>query len=168
MKLKKSLAVVLVLIVLVAFTGCTKEDTTFNYESIDKEWSIEIPKEYKEDKKESKDGFYYVSYKNEKSGILSIHEVSDKDTVVNEETLEADLGDDEYLHITRKETLDVDGIGKVYGILIKDLSTQGYMFYYKLRINDKVVNVLIYKKTQFTLEEEGKIKSIIGSIKKLK
>ncbi|WP_432662314.1 hypothetical protein R9X47_17455 [Wukongibacter baidiensis] len=166
--MKKSLVVVLVLAVLVAFVGCTKEDTAFNYESIDKEWSIEIPKEYKEDKKESKDGFYYVSYRDENGGILSIHEVNDKDIVVNEESLEADLGDDEYLHMTRKETLDVEGIGKVYGGLIKDISTHGYMFYYKLRINDKVVNVLIFKKSEFTLEEEGEIKNMIGTIKKLK
>ncbi|WP_432406471.1 hypothetical protein [Wukongibacter sp. M2B1] len=166
--MKRSLWVVLALVILVTFAGCANNNTVFNYESIDKEWSIEISKEYKEDKEESKDGFYYASYRNENGGLLSIHEITDKDTVINEEILQADLGEDEYLHTIRKETLDVEGIGKVYGILIKDLSTSGYMFYYKLRINDKVVNILVYKKTQFTLEEEAKVKNMIGSIKKLK
>ena len=159
--------IVLIITIVASMSGCTKNEVIL-YESIDKEWSIEVPNEYTKDQEQNKDGSYYISYKNEKGGIFSINEIVDKDTVVNEENIVKDLGEDSYLHIERKETLDVEGIGKIYGILIKDHSTNGYMFYYKLRINDKVINLLIYQKNGFTVEEEAKIKSMIGNIKILK
>jgi len=167
-KLKKLLTGILILAMLISLAGCNKKDVDVYYESLDKEWSMEIPKEYKKDKEETKDGFYHISYKNENSGLFSITEILDEDTTVDEENLEADLGEDSYLHIVRKETLDVAGIGKIYGLLIEDHSTGGHMLYYKLRINDKIVNILTYKKQPFTLEEEAKIKSMIGNIKILK
>lgn len=157
----------LIVTIAVSMSGCGKKEV-FSYESMDKEWSIEIPNEYKKDKEETKDGFYFISYKNEEGGIFSINEIVDKDTVVNEENIEKDLGEDPYLHIERKETLDVEGIGKVYGILIKDHSTNGYMFYYKFRINDKIINLVIYEKGGFSVEEEAKIKNMVGNIKILK
>lgn len=166
-KLKRIITIILIVIMAISVSGCAKQEV-FLYESIDKEWSIEVPNEYTKDQEENKDGSYYISYKNKKGGIFSINETVDKDTVVNEENIEKDLGGDSYLHIERKEILDVEGVGKVYGILIKDHSTNGYMFYYKLRINDKVINLLIYQKNGFTVEEEAKIKSMIGNIKILK
>lgn len=166
-KLKKILIIILAVIMVVSMSGCGKQEG-FLYESMDKEWSIEVPNEYTNDQEEKKDGFYFISYKNEKGGIFSINEIVDKDTVVNEESIEKDLGGDSYLHVERKETLDVEGIGKIYGILIKDHSTNGYMFYYKLRINDKIINFVIYEKRGFTAEEEAKIKNMIGNIKILK
>lgn len=157
----------MIMVIGLIMLGCDKKEV-FSYESMDKDWSIEIPNEYKKDKEETKDGFYFISYKNEDGGIFSINEVDDKETVVNEESIEKDLGEDSYLHIERKETLDVEGTGKIYGILVRDNSTNGYMFYYKFRVNEKIINLLIYKKDGFTIEEEGKIKSMIGNIKILK
>ncbi len=164
--MKKFSAVILVILILIS--GCAKNDSTFSYESIDKEWSIEIPNQYKKDKEEVEDDFYHISYRDEEGGIFSITEVVDRDKVLNEESIEAELKGDSYFHMERKEVLDIEGIGKVYGGLIEDHATRGYMLYYKLRINDRIISLLTHKKQPFTLGEEGRVKSMIGNIKILK
>lgn len=164
-KLKKILTVIVVLSMIVSLVGCSKKDEVFYYESSDKEWSLEIPSSYEKYEEEKQEGFYFITYKNNNDAKFSITEVVDKETVINEEIFEKELGEDSYFHIQRVQTIDVEGLEKVYGAVIEDEASNGYMIYFKTRINDKVVSFVASKNKPFSVDEEAKIISIISNIK---
>lgn len=166
--MKKLTLVLIILMVLTALAGCSKEPSkevsAVIYEGMDKEWSIEIPDKYVKDNEEKKEASYFITYKTEGGEILNIEEKIDSDSILSKENIEKELKVDDYIHINRFETLEIEDVGKVYGAYLEDRTVNGYAIMYKFRVKDKVVSILVYKTEVFTEQEEGEIKSIISNI----
>lgn len=163
---KKIFLCIIILIFIILFFGCSRnEEEYFIFEGMDKEWSIKLPSSFEKYEEEKEEDFYFVTYKNKKGDRLSINEVVDKDTVIREEIFEKELGGDSYFHIERVQTVDVEGLGKIYYALIEDHASQGHMIYFKMRIKDKVVSFVASKNKPFNVHEEASIVSIISNIK---
>ena len=76
-----------------------------------------------------------------------------------------EIGEDSYFHIERVQTIDVEGLGKLYGAVIEDHASEGYMMYFKTRINDKVISFVASKSKAFNVDEEAEIINMISNIK---
>lgn len=166
--MKKFLAGILILSIFASLVGCSKNNEVFHYESVDEEWSVEIPISFEKHGEEEQEGFYFITYKNENGEKFSITEVVDKETTINEEIFEEEIGEDSYFHIERVQTIDVEGLGKIYGAVIEDHASEGHMMYFKTRINDKVISFVAAKNKAFNVDEEAKIINMISNIKILK
>ena len=163
--MKKFLAGILILSIFISLVGCSQNNEVFDYESTDREWSLEIPVSFEKDGEEKQEDFYFITYKNENGEKFSITEVVDNETTINEEIFEKEIGEDSYFHIERVQTIDVEGLGKLYGAVIEDHASEGYMMYFKTRINDKVISFVASKSKAFNVDEEAKIINMISNIK---
>lgn len=164
--MKKIFLTIILLLLIVSLIGCSTDEGSFIFQGMDEEWSIELPDSFEKYEEEKQEDFYFIVYKNEKGDRFIINEVVDKDTVVNEEIFEKEIVDkDSYFQIKRVQTINIEGLGKVYGAIIEDRASEGYMIYFKMRINDKVISFVASKNRPFSVDEEAKIISIISNIK---
>lgn len=156
--------------ILFLLAGCSPGQDTLIYKGADGDWSIALPKTFQKEKEDKNDLLHMdlVIFKDDAGRILNIGEIRDPHMEVSEEALKAEIALDSYLHLERTETIDVKGIGKIYGALIEDHSTARTMLYYKVRLGEKVLTFILYQKDEFTLEEEAQVKGMITTLKKLK
>ena len=168
--MKNMKAVLWVLLGVVLITGCADRKDYFVYTGQEKDWSMQIPTAYEEAYvEENTEAFkiYMRAFKNSKGTILNIMEVPDEgEKIASEEYIKEELSAvDDYLHLERFETIDLQNVGKIYGALVEDHATQSYMLMYKWNHNNQLISVMIYQNKPFTLEEEAQIKNTISTIK---
>jgi len=156
---------VVMLIIIFAISGCSTESSNFIHKGIDEEWSIEIPEKFQKENEEQIEGYYITTYADEKGNKFTISEVEDKDSVIDENFFENEIGEDSYFHAERKEVLDIENFGKVFGVIGEDHSTNSYFIYYKAKIKDKALSFVSFKDSPFTEREESEIKAIISNLK---
>lgn len=168
--MKRIAAAVMAVVLILLMAGCTGNSDTYLYKSKAGDWSIEIPKEFVKDKEESDEQLnsHTVSFKTESEPILVINEVIDEKFEISEEKLKEEFALDNYLHVERYETIDIQDVGKAYGALVSDEATGMTMMYYRLKHKDKIISIIFYRKNGFSLEQEAKAKAMIGTFKGLK
>ncbi|SHI67874.1 hypothetical protein SAMN02745975_00368 [Geosporobacter subterraneus DSM 17957] len=167
--MKKIKAALWILLSMVLITGCAAPKDYFVYTSVDKEWSMQIPKTYEKNMEENDETLkiYMKAFKNNKGTVLNIMEMPDEGVkIASEKYIQEELAAiDDYLHIERLETINLEKIGKIYGALVEDHATNSYMFLYKWNHSNKLISVMVYQMRPFTLEEEAQIKNLISTIK---
>ncbi|MFZ5969448.1 MAG: hypothetical protein ACOYVK_19995 [Bacillota bacterium] len=158
----------MVLILIFVFSGCQK-DNYFTYKSDDNDWSMKIPKTFQKESEETiaEIKLKMIVFKDNKGKTFSINEIIDPDMEISEESLKIEMEADTYLKPERTEIMDVEGFGKIYGVLFEDHATESNVWYYRVRLDDKVTSFAIYQKSKFTFEEETEIKSFLSTLKKL-
>ena len=166
---KKMKVVLWILLGIVMVTGCAAQKDYFVYTGLEKDWSMQIPIAYEAHMEENNEAFkiYMKTFKNSKGTILNIMEVPDEgEKIASEAYIKEELSSvDDYLHLERFETIDLQNVGKIYGALVEDHATQSYMLMYKWNHNNQLISVMIYQNKPFTLEEEAQIKNTISTIK---
>ncbi|MTI55435.1 hypothetical protein [Geosporobacter ferrireducens] len=167
--MKKKKAALLIFLAVFLITGCTAKKDYFVYTGVEKDWSMQIPISYEDHMEENNETFkiYMKAFKNNKGTVLNIMEMPDEgEKIASEEHIKEELSSvDDYLHLERLETIDLQNVGKIYGALVEDNATDSHMLMYKWNHNNRLISVIIYQKKAFTLEEEAQIKSIITTIK---
>lgn len=165
--MKRIAALILAMVLLISAAGCSGSAKTFEYTSAEGDWSIRIPTEFTKDK-ESKDEetqAFITEFKNESGTYMTINELIDKDTEIGPDTIKKEIGDDNYIHIEKEDVIEHNKLGKIYGAHVHDDATQMTMLYYRLRHKDKIVSVIVYKKAEFSEEEEKQVREMIKSVK---
>ncbi|MDF2548701.1 MAG: hypothetical protein K0R93_3599 [Anaerosolibacter sp.] len=165
---KISVAAVLMML-FVLLSGCGEKAEVFTYKGLDGDWSIQIPNTFEKTNEEKNDqlNMSLTIFQDDQGRMINIGEILDPTIEVNEEALKEEIALDSYLILERTETIDIKGVGTLYGALLEDHSTEQFMFYYKLKLEDKVVTFIIQQKKEFTFEEEAKVKSMMTTLKKL-
>lgn len=167
--MKKIKAAVWILLSMVLITGCAAQKDYFLYTSVDKDWSMQIPKTYEKNMEENDETLkvYMKAFKNNKGTVLNIMEMPDEGVkIASEEYIQEELAAiDDYLHLERLETINLEKVGKIYGAQVEDHATNSYMFMYKWNHNNKLISVMVYQMRPFTLEEEAQVKHLISTIK---
>lgn len=165
--MKRIAALIMVMVLLISAAGCAGNAKTFDYNSTEGDWRVRIPKEFVKDK-ESKDEqaqSVTIEFKNESGTYLTINELIDKEMEVGPDTIKNEIGNDSYMHIEKEDTVEHEKLGKIYGAHVHDDTTQMTMLYYRLRHKDKIVSFIVYKKAEFTEEEEKQVREMIKSVK---
>jgi hypothetical protein len=163
--MKRITAAIMAVVLLLMLAGCTAD--TYLYASRDGDWSIKIPKEFKKEKEEAYEELksYSVTYKTENESYLVINEMIDEKLVINEETLKEEIAEINYFHAEGYNTLDIEGFGKAYGVLVFDESIGTTMLYYRLKHKDKAISFIIYRQGSFTADQIKKGADMIGTFK---
>lgn len=163
-------AVVFILIVLLFLGGCNaKPKDYFTVEGHDQDWTLELPMSFELSEEENHEEFkiYAKTFKNSNGMALNIMESPDEGAkIASEESLKESLSIDNYFALERTETIDLEGIGKIYGALVEDHATESHIFFYQLNLNGKLISIGIYQRKPFTMEEEAQIKGMITTLKK--
>ena len=168
--MRKIGVVAILMMLFVLLSGCGEKGDHFTYKGIEGDWSIQLPKAFEKSSEEKNDQLHMslTIFKDGKGRILNVGEIADPGIEVNQEALAEEVALDSYLHLERTETIDLKGVGTIYGALIDDHSTGQVMLYYKLKLENKVLTFILQQKDEFTLEEEAKIKSMMTTLKTLK
>lgn len=164
-QMKRITAAIMAIVLLLTVTGCTTN--TYRYESKDGDWSIEIPKEFKQEKEEANAELksYSVTFKTESDSYLVINEMIDEKLEINEEKLKEEIAEGGHLIAEGYKTLDIKGFGKAYGVVVSDEITATTMLYYRLKHKDKAVSFIIYRTGSFTPDHIKKADEMILTFK---
>jgi len=167
--MRRIAAVFIASAMLLILAGCADKSDTYVYKSKDKDWSVSIPKEFKQSGEELNEEYntYNVSFESENGTTLVISETVNKELELSEDTIREELEEDHYLKVEQYETLDIEGTGKVYGAMVSDQATGMGMMYYRVKHGDKVVSFIAYKKLGFPAAEEARIKGMVTTFKGL-
>lgn len=163
--LKKIFLLILSITLIVTVAGCTSEKNMVMHTGIDESWSIALPEGYVKDKEEQIEEHHITTYIKDDNEKFTIGEFINSEAIVDEDFFENEIGEDSYMHAQKKEVVDVEGFGKVYGVIGDDHSTNNYFMYYKTKINDKVISFLAYRAQAFTSDEEKEMKDILSNLK---
>lgn len=168
--MKKIVVVVMTVILVFMLSGCTDQSDTYLYKSKDKDWSIRIPKEFKQVKEETDEQYniHSVTFNSQSTAVLVINEYTDEELEINEDTLKEELEQDDYFKVERYENIDLGDTGKFYGALVTDEATNMAMMYYRIKYNDKAISFIAYRKLGFPQAEEESIRAMLSTFKGIK
>ncbi|MGE5679100.1 MAG: hypothetical protein ACM3ZR_13680 [Pseudomonadota bacterium] len=168
--MKRVIAAIMVCVLIFSVTGCVKKSDTYVYKDKDNSWSIKVPNEFIKDREETDEQqkTNSVYFKTEKETYLVINEIKDEKLVINEETLKEELGVDDYIKVSRYDTVEIKDVGKAYGAVLTDEATNMSMLYYRLKYKDSAISFILYRKGAFAPEQEAKAIAMISTFKGLK
>ncbi len=182
----RGLAVFLLMIVLVA--GCSKKEKQSNGETIEpkppiedksiseetglfwndeEDFSVKIPKRFVfQDKESVEDGTSGMVYRfaTENGETLEISDLLFPDEEVNDALLEEEMKKSEDLEIIRVDNMEVDE-GQFYGLLVEDKASGNFMFYHRIKRDDRIISFLQVKPEAFSEEDEIENKTLLRSIR---
>jgi predicted small lipoprotein YifL len=168
--MKRVIAAILALMLIFSVTGCVKKSDTYVYKDKDNSWSIKVPNEFIKDREETDEQqkTNSVYFKTEKETYLVINEIKDEKLEINEEKLKEELEVDDYIKVSRYDTVEIKNVGKAYGAVLTDEATNMSMLYYRLKYKDSAVSFILYRKGAFAPEQEAKAIAMISTFKGLK
>lgn len=166
--MRRFIAAFTALVLIFALVGCAAD--TYSYKSKDGDWSIMIPKEFTKDKEETNEQLksYTVTYKTENDSVLVINEMIDEKLEINEEKLKEEIAEGNYLHAESYSTIDIEGFGKAYGVMVSDEAIGTSMMYYRLKLKDKAISFIIHRQGSFSAEQTKKGEEMIKTFKVIK
>lgn len=164
---KRYLVIIALLLILISACSSPKGVESFTYTGVNGDWSVNIPSSFAKYSEEKHDGFIMTSYMDDKGRRLSISEFADKDTIIDENFFINEVGEDSYFQQEENMVIENESIGKIYGVIGEDHSTESFFMYYKARINENVVSLVVFKDKEFTDKEIEEIKGIVSNMKKL-
>lgn len=168
--MRRIAAAVMAAVLVFLAAGCAGNSDRSLYKSKDGDWSIRMPKEFTQEKEEVDEQLksYTVTFRTENEPVFIINEIVDEKIEINEEKLKEEFSLDNYLHVERYETVDIENVGKAYGALVSDEATETSMLYYRMKYKDKAISFIFYWKDNFSLEQEAEAKAIMSTFKGLK
>lgn len=168
--MKKVIAAILAVMLIISVTGCAKKSDTYVYKNKDNSWSIKMPNEFVKDREEADEQqkTSSVYFKTEKETYLVISETKDEKLEINEEKLKEELEGDDYIKVSRYDTIEIKNVGKAYGAVLTDEATSMSMLYYRLKYKDSAISFILYRKGAFAAEQEAKAIAMISTFKGLK
>ena len=163
-------AIITASILILLAAGCIKEADTYQYKGRDRDWSIDMQKEFAQSKEEYDEELksHTVTFKTESDLFFVINEIVDEKLEINQDRIKEELSLDDYIKAERYDNIDIPDVGTAYGALVSDEATGTAMMYHRLRYKDKVISFIFHYKNDLSDEHEAKAKAIIGSFKGLK
>ena len=168
--MKRVIAAIMACMLVFSVTGCAKKSDTYVYKDKDNSWSIKVPNEFLKDREEADEQqkTSSVYFKTDKETYLVINEIKDEKQEINEETLRGELEGDDYIKVSRYDSVEIKDIGKAYGAVLTDEATNMSMLYYRLKYKDSAISFIFYRKGAFAAEQEAKAIAMISTFKGLK
>lgn len=156
---------ILVMLLVLGMTACQQTAPPFVANTSIGGYELTLDGSYTLKSDEFVYGFQMITYINEEGKTLKIIEEPDAGYVVDEARLEEEFTEVEGIHVERVEVLDLENVGKVYGVLADDEQLHQSYFMYKFNVDQHVVTVLLIQDDAFSKEDEGHAKAIITSLK---
>ncbi|MDO5096364.1 MAG: hypothetical protein Q4D65_07355 [Peptostreptococcaceae bacterium] len=133
----------------------------------EEDFSVKIPKRFVfQDKETVEDGTSGMVYRfsTEDGETLEISDLLFPDEEVNEALLEEEMKQSEELEIIRVDNMEVDE-GQFYGLLVEDKASGNFMFYHRIKRDDRIISFLQIKPEAFSEEDEIENKTLLRSIR---
>lgn len=142
-------------------------EETYIFWNDEEDFSVKIPTKFvfqdKESVEEGTSGMVY-RFMSEDGETFEISDLLFPDEEVNDELLEEEIEKSQELEIIRVDNVEVDE-GQFYGLLVEDKANGNFMFYHRIKRDDRIISFLRVKSEAFGEEDEIENKTLLRSIR---